>query len=141
MRALDDRGGIAVYCAILTVSLLAIIGVVVDGGGKLRASERADAIAMEAARAGGQAIDPGKAIPGDAVVADPEGARAAAAEYLNKAGVSGSVNVSGDGKTITVRVNTTYSTRFLSVVGVASMGVTGHGKATLIHGVVAPEGA
>jgi Flp pilus assembly protein TadG len=141
MRACDDRGGIAIYCAIITVALLAVIGVLVDGGGKLRATERADAIAMEAARAGGQAIDPGQAIPGNAVVVDPAGARAAATAYLNKAGVTGSVTVSGDGKTLTVRVNTTYATRFLSIVGVGSMQVTGHGKATLIHGVVAPEGA
>ncbi|WP_346342020.1 pilus assembly protein TadG-related protein, partial [Streptomyces sp. SID2563] len=57
MRTYDDRGGIAVYSAIITVALLAVIGITVDGGGKLRATERADAIAMEAARAGGQAID------------------------------------------------------------------------------------
>lgn len=46
-----DRGGIAVFVAICTVVLLAIAGLVLDGGGKLRATERADALALEAARA------------------------------------------------------------------------------------------
>ncbi|WP_406451526.1 hypothetical protein OG782_16165 [Streptomyces sp. NBC_00876] len=140
MRTYDDRGGIAVYSAIITVALLGVIGITVDGGGKLRATERADSIAMEAARAGGQAIDPGQAIPGKAVVVDPAGARAAAFAYLSTAGATGSVDVSADGKTLSVRVNTTYATRFLGIVGISSMDVTGQGHATLIHGVVAPEG-
>lgn len=140
MRTYDDRGGIAVYCAVITVALLAVIGITVDGGGKLRATERADAIAMEAARAGGQAIDPGQAIPGKAVVVEPAAARAAAATYLSAAGARGSAQVSPDGKTVTVRVTGTYSTRFLGVVGISSMSVSGEGHATLIHGVTAPEG-
>ncbi|MFB8207917.1 MULTISPECIES: hypothetical protein [unclassified Streptomyces] len=141
MRTYDDRGGIAVYSAIITVALLAVIGITVDGGGKLRATERADAIAMEAARAGGQAIDPAQAIPGKAVVAQPAAAQAAAAAYLSAAGAHGSATVSADGKRVTVTVTGTYDTRFLTVVGISSMSVHGEGHATLIHGVVAPEGS
>ncbi|CAL9671370.1 hypothetical protein SUDANB15_07420 (plasmid) [Streptomyces sp. enrichment culture] len=138
--AFDDRGGVTVFVAVCVVALLGIIGVAIDGGGKMRATERADYIAGEAARAGGQAIDPAKAISGEAVIVAPQDAVAAAQAYLRSVGATGTVSVSGDGKTLTVHVSDSYDTKFLPVVGIGSMSVTGHGKATLLHGVTAPEG-
>ncbi|MGW1411270.1 pilus assembly protein TadG-related protein [Streptomyces sp. NPDC002403] len=137
---MDDRGGIAVFVAICAIALIGIIGIAVDGGGKMRTVERADYLAGEAARAGGQAIDPAQAVTGQAIVVDPQAAAAAAQAYLHSAGASGSVSVSGNGKTLTVTVNGSYDTRFLSVAGIGSLSVTGHGKATLLNGVTAPEG-
>ena len=137
---LGDRGGVTVFVAVCVIALIGIIGVAVDGGSKMRATERADFIAGEAARAGGQAIDPADAISGKAIVVEPQAAAAAAQSYLRSAGAVGTVSVSGDGKTLTVTVNGTYDTKFLSVVGIGSLPVTGHGKATLLHGVTAPEG-
>jgi Flp pilus assembly protein TadG len=135
----DDRGGIAVFTAIVAVVLLGIIGLVVDGGGKLQATERADAQAMEAARAAGQAIDPSAAITGTAIRVDPQAAQAAAWAYLNKAGVTGRVSISDDRTMLTVTVSETYATKFLPVVGIGSMNVTGTGTATLLHGVNQPQ--
>jgi Flp pilus assembly protein TadG len=137
---LDDAGGVTVFVAVCVIALIGIIGVAVDGGSKMRATERADYIAGEAARAGGQAIDPAQAISGRAIIVDPQAAQAAAQAYLRSAGATGTVSVSGDGKTLTVTVTSTYDTKFLSVVGIGSLSVTGHGKATLLHGVTAPEG-
>ncbi|MFD7444033.1 pilus assembly protein TadG-related protein [Streptomyces sp. NPDC059909] len=137
---LDDRGGVAVFVAVCVVALIGIIGLAVDGGGKLRATERADYIATEAARAGGQAIDPAQAIPGTAIAVGPQAAQAAAQAYLRSAGVAGTVTVSADGKTLTVTTTGSYATKFLPVVGTGSLPVTGHGKAILLHGVTAPEG-
>ncbi|MFF9410391.1 pilus assembly protein TadG-related protein [Streptomyces anandii] len=136
----DDRGGVTVFVAVCVVALIGIIGVAVDGGSKMRATERADYIAGEAARAGGQAIDPADAINGTAITVDPSAAAAAAQAYLSSAGATGTVSVSGDGKTLTVTVTGSYDTKFLSVVGIGSLSVTGHGKATLLHGVTAAEG-
>ncbi|MFF0706342.1 TadE/TadG family type IV pilus assembly protein [Streptomyces tendae] len=135
----DDRGGVTVFVAICVVALIGIIGVAVDGGGKMRATERADHVAGEAARAGGQAIDPTAAISGESIVVKPQDAVAAAQAYLHSVGVPGTVNVSADGKTLTVHTTGTYATKFLPVVGIGSMPVTGHGSATLLHGVTAPE--
>ncbi|RSN14856.1 hypothetical protein DMH25_07580 [Streptomyces sp. WAC 01325] len=137
---LDDRGGVTVFVAVCALALIGIIGIAVDGGSKLRATERADYLAGEAARAGGQAIDPAEAITGRAIVVDPQEAAAAAQAYLQSAGASGTVTVSGDGKTLSVVVTGSYDTTFLSAVGIGSLSVTGHGKATLLHGVTAPEG-
>ncbi|MFI1400947.1 pilus assembly protein TadG-related protein [Streptomyces sp. NPDC020681] len=140
LRQAPDRGGISVFAAIVTVPLLALGGLlVVDGTGKLRATERADALAVEAARAGAQAIDPSKAIAGDAVVADPIAATAAAQSYLDRAGVSGAISFSGDGTHLQVTVTDAYDTKFLTLVGVSQMAVTGHGQAVLLHGITVPE--
>ncbi|MEU6631685.1 hypothetical protein ABZ905_25870 [Streptomyces parvus] len=137
MRA--DDGGVVVFVAICTVALLGLIGIILEGGGKMRATERADAVAMEAARAGGQALDPAGAVTGTRVRADPAAATAAAYAYLSSAGVSGQVSASADGRKLTVTVNDTYVTKILPVVGIGSMSVTGHGTATLLHGVTQPE--
>ena len=138
-RRLDDRGGVTVFVAGCVIALIGIIGFAVDGGSKMRATERADYIAGEAARAGGQAIDPADAISGRAIVVDPQAAAAAAQAYLRSVGATGTVSVSGDGKTLTVTVTGSYDTKFLSVVGIGSLSVTGHGKAILLHGVTAPD--
>ncbi|MFF8264305.1 pilus assembly protein TadG-related protein [Streptomyces virginiae] len=138
-RLHGDEGGVAVYTAVCTIALLGIIGLAIDGGGKLRATERADAVAMEAARAAGQAIDPGAAVTGEGIRVDPEAAQAAAHAYLSRAGARGSVGLSADGSQLTVTVNGTYATKFLSVVGIGSMSVSGHGSARLLHGVTQPE--
>jgi len=138
---LDDRGGVTVFVAVCVVALIGIIGISIDGGSKMRATERADYIAGEAARAGGQAIDPAQAITGTAIVVDPQDAQAAAQAYLRSAGASGTVRVSRDGKTLSVTVTDSYATKFLPVVGIGSLAVTGHGEATLLHGVTAPEGS
>ncbi len=128
------------FVAVCVVALIGIIGLAIDGGSKMRATERADYIAGEAARAGGQAIDPAKAISGQAIVADPQDAQASAQAYLRSAGATGTVSVSGDGKTLTVTVTGSYDTKFLSVVGIGHLAVAGRGTATLLHGVTAPEG-
>lgn len=123
-RERDDRGGVTVFVAVCVMALLGIIGVAVDGGSKMRATERADYIAGEAARAGGQAVDPAEAISGTAVVVDPQAAQAAAQAYLRSAGATGTVSVSGDGKTVSVTVSSSYDTKFLSLVGIGSLSVT-----------------
>ncbi|MBT2611447.1 hypothetical protein J7I97_25110 [Streptomyces sp. ISL-87] len=134
-----DEGGIAIYTAIVTVALLGIIGLAIDGGGKLRATERADAVAMEAARAAGQAIDPADAVTGSGVRVDPEAAQAAAQAYLARAGTQGTATLSDDRTQLTVTVQDAYATKFLAIVGIGSMSVTGHGNARLLHGVTQPQ--
>ncbi|MGW3667453.1 pilus assembly protein TadG-related protein [Streptomyces sp. NPDC005141] len=135
-----DRGGVTVFVAVCVLALIGIIGVAVDGGAKMAATERADYVAGEAARAGGQAIDPAQAVTGRAIVVDPQDAMAAAQAYLASVGATGTVSVSGDGKSVTVTVNGSSDTAFLSAVGIGSLPVTGHATATLLHGVTAPEG-
>src|SRR4051812_33942777 len=66
-RGLFDRdaGRIGLFYAIVLPGLLAMIGLAGDGAGYIRTTQRADNIAAEAARAGGQAIRLPDAINGD----------------------------------------------------------------------------
>lgn len=136
----DDRGSLSMWWLLMVIPMFIMLGLSFDLGGKLREVERADAIAAEAARAGGQAIDPAKAIAGTAVVLDPAAAQRAAYQYLNAAGVRGTVTTSGDGKTINVHVTIQHKTIFLQVIGQSSLPVDGHASAELLHGIGAPEG-
>ncbi|MGI5350231.1 Tad domain-containing protein [Streptomyces sp. CA-250714] len=109
---MGDRGGLELLYAGMALVGFLIIGLVVDGGGALDAKSHADYVAQEAARAGAQEIDASQAIPGDAIVVDPEAARQAATSYLDAQGVSGSVRVGDDGQTLTVHVTETYDAVF-----------------------------
>ena len=125
-----ERGALGVFLAVLVPSLLLIIGLAVDGGAKVAATQRANAIADEAARAGGQALDVSAALAGDVRV-DPGAAVAAAQNYLGRNGVQGAVTVV-DGDTLTVTTTITEPTAFLGLIGIQTMTVEGSGTADLI---------
>ncbi|MCU0294599.1 MAG: hypothetical protein MUD05_00940, partial [Candidatus Nanopelagicales bacterium] len=95
------------FLVISVVGLLALVGLVVDGGAKVRAVQRADTLAAEAGRAGGQAINVPAAITGDAPTVDARAAVAAAQDYLIRNGVNGTVNVTDAGRTLIVTVTST----------------------------------
>ena len=66
-----QRGSVTVFFAVAAIGLFAMVGLVVDGGTKVKAIQRADRVAAEAARAAGQAIDVPTAIVGDVPVVRP----------------------------------------------------------------------
>lgn len=131
-RVARDDGRISLLVAVLTFAVLAMIGLSVDGGGKLRALQRADRLAVEAARAAGQAILAPQAIQGGAKVVDPPAAVAAAQHYLAAAGVAGTVAVSEDGRQITVTVTIVYHAVFLGLIGIDTLSATRHATAVLV---------
>jgi len=112
--------------------VIAIIALSVDGGGQIRERMRAQALAAEAARAGGQMIDIADALAGDPTVLDEGRARAAALAYLADAagqpGHPGSLTYSDETVTflpgdhvIQVSVTIRYSTLLLSALPIASV--------------------
>ncbi|MCO1595709.1 hypothetical protein M8C17_11090 [Micromonospora sp. RHAY321] len=112
--------------------VLAIVGLSFDGAGQLRSLQRADNLAAEAARAGGQAIDRATAIEGGPKRIDQPQARVAVADYLTSAGTSGhdvSFPVVGDETMIRVRVTITYRRSMLGLFGFTDT-VTVTGEAT-----------
>ena len=128
----SDRGSISLFAVVVTVGLIVVIGLVVDGGGKIHAQQRAQTAAREAARAGGQAIVAGTAIRGQGAVVDTSAARTAAQNYLTAAGVAGTVSIQG-GNTVVVRTSETYQPTFLSIVGVGTQAVTGSAEAQIMR--------
>ncbi|MFJ8746791.1 pilus assembly protein TadG-related protein [Embleya sp. NPDC127516] len=135
-----DEGSISLLFAGVAIAVLLLIGLVVDGGGRLRAVQRADSLAAEAARAAAQAIDPAAAIQDGAVHMSPDpGVPAATARaYLARAGASGTVSVGADRVTLTVTVTVPFKPVFSGMLTDGSVSATA--RVTLVHGVIAPEG-
>ena len=130
----DDRGSISPFFVVAAVGLMLAVGLVVDGGGKIRALQRADAVAAEAARAGGQAVAAAPALRGQSPQVQAGPARAAAQAYLAAAQVPGSVTISG-GTQLQVDTTTTYQPLFLSMIGVGPLSTRGHAEVRLVRGL------
>jgi Flp pilus assembly protein TadG len=126
-----DRGSMSVFMAMSALAILMVMGLLVDGGGALNASNRATSLAQEAARTAGEQLDPAQAIEGTAITIDPEAARAAALNYLANANVQGDVQITDGGQTLTVTVRDTYATHFASLFGVGTIRVDGTATAHL----------
>jgi hypothetical protein len=127
-----EHGRVSIFLAVAMTGVLAIVGLSFDGAGQLRTLQRADNLAAEAARAGGQAIDRATAIEGGPKRIDQPQARAAVNNYLAAAGTSGhSVSfpqVAGE-TLVQVRVEITYRRSMLGLFGFADT-VTVTGEAT-----------
>lgn len=135
-RTRSDDGSVTLFCCIAGVGLLIAVGLVVDGGAKVRALHRADRLAAEAGRAGGQSINIRAAITGDAPMVDANAAIRAARAYLLAEGVSGTTSVVDGGRSLVVDVTSTTPTLFLGLMGVSSFTVHGTATVTLVRGVV-----
>jgi Flp pilus assembly protein TadG len=137
-----ERGSLTLMLAVMFVSLVALAGIVIDGGAKLTAAENATSIAQEAARAGAGMVNQQTAYSSGSFVVDIGQAEAAANQYLataSTAGVTGSSGpVPGQPNTIEVTVTITRPTKVLSILGITSMTVTGHATANLESGVTGP---
>ena len=90
-----DRGSITAYLLIMTVALVLLAGLVLDGGAALTAHGTAADTAQQAARAGADALDDTslRATTPAGLVTNPAAARAAAAAVLGAADVTGEVTV------------------------------------------------
>jgi len=127
-----DDGAFSPLIAVVAISIFAMIGLSVDGGGAMQAREHADNVAAEAARAGGQAIDLGQAVGGTADVVNPDAAVAAAKEYLKAEGLRGRVTISPDQRRITVVIKIVYKPVMLGLVSVKPWTETGQATAVLV---------
>lgn len=126
-----DDGSMSLFFALVSVAILMVMGLLVDGGGALNATNRATSLAQDAARTAGQQIDPAQAIEGTAITIDPEAARGAAQDYLAAEDVQGNVQITDNGQTMTVTVHDTYTTYFAQLIGTSTITVTGTATAHL----------
>lgn len=130
-----DRGSASAFVAVAVLALLLMAGLVVDGGSKVRAIQRADRLAGEAGRAAGQQVDIAEAIAGRRPRVAPDAAVEAARRYLAHAGVEGVVTVSEDRREVSIDVTTSVPTVFLGLVGVQALEGRGHAVVELVPGV------
>jgi Flp pilus assembly protein TadG len=132
-----DTGSLTLLLAFLMVALLALAGLVIDGGRKLNQSANAYAIAQEAARAGAGMVDRSAAYRSGTFGVNGAQALAAARAYLASAGYNGSVSSDG-AQQIRVTVTVRGRTLMLSLIGIDTMTSTGSAVASLVTGVTGP---
>lgn len=128
-----ERGSVSLFLVVAVLALFVAVGLVVDGGQKLRATQRADDAAAEAARAAAQSVQPGLTVRGQAPQVNSTAAVSAAQAYLAAAGVTGAVTVSGD--RVQVTTSSSFTPTFLSLIGLGTQTVTGQADARLARGV------
>jgi len=128
-----DRGAATITTAIMASAWVVMLAFVVVGGGRIRALQRADNIASEAARAAGSAIDPARAVPGEDQIVVPVDAQQAAMDYMDKVGATGTVTVDPDGRNLSIVVTITYANPTgMAFFGGATWNATGEAKVTLL---------
>jgi Flp pilus assembly protein TadG len=136
-RVRDERGQVTAFVVVIMVALLALGGLVIDGGNALAAKRRAIDEADGAARAGAEIL----AVPGyrttGSLAPDPSAARQAALDYLARTGHTGQVTIQGDQVVVTVTID--QPTTLLGIVGIRDLTLTGNGQAHLVHGVTGQE--
>lgn len=114
------------WAVIIATSFMLVVGLVVDGGAKLRAGQKADQVAREAARSAAQAVT-GDPILGNPGLVDNARARNAAENYLKTAGVPGDVVIVNGEAQVTTYVS--FQPVFLSAVGIGQITVKGYASA------------
>ena len=122
----EERGQVTAFVVILCVALLAVAGLVLDGGYALAARVRASDEAVGAARAGAKVLAVQAAGPVGAA-SGSEAAVNAANYFLARAGRLGTVRVDAERIVVTVRFD--HPTTLLRVLGIERLSITGRGEA------------
>ena len=133
-----ERGSVSIWLATTGFAMIVLVGLAVDLGGQVHAQQRARDLAAQAARTGGQQLQPGPAMRGETATADTARAVRAARTYLAAADVTGTVKVTG-GDTLTVTTTDTYATTFLGIIGITTLTVTGNAQARITRSVEGVE--
>lgn len=128
-----DRGSVTIWLALASFAMIVLVGLAVDLSGQVYAQQRAQDVARQAARVAGQQVDPSQAVHGTTAQADTVQAVAAARVYLTSAGVEGSVTVSDGGTSVRVTTTATYQTKFLSIIGIQTLQVSGSSDAQIVR--------
>ena len=128
----DERGSISVWFATAALAMIILVGMAVDLGGKVHTQQQTRSAAAQAARTGAQEVQGSTAVRGGDLRVDINAAKAAALDYLHAAGVEGNARVV-NGDTLIVTTTDTYTSRFLGIIGLDTMQVTGEASARLIR--------
>ena len=131
-RTRDERGSISVWFATASFAMIILVGMAVDLGGKVHTQQKARSAAAQAARTGAQEVQGSTAVRGEDLRVDINAAKAAAMDYLHAAGLEGNARVV-DGDTLIVTTTDTYTSKFLGIIGLDNMQVTGEASARLIR--------
>lgn len=131
-RLRDERGSLSTYFVSAVFATIPLVGLVVDGGGQVRAMQQANDVAAETARYAGQSINKGCAIWGAEITVPQHQAQTAAEEFVATHTTDVTltdVRVTEGGHTVTVEATRTWEPIFLGILGVGPREVEGTGSA------------
>ncbi|MCL2466970.1 MAG: pilus assembly protein TadG-related protein [Micrococcales bacterium] len=135
MRRLDDGGGAELFVLVSVMAMLVALGLVVDGGGYMRAKDDAVWCAQQAARAAAERIDLEQVQEtGSTPVLVGSVADATAQQVAGGAGMAGVSALNADGS-VTVTCSTEYAPVVLAVAGARSWTVTEQATARPARGI------
>jgi len=116
------------------MAMIILAGLAVDLGGQVLTRQNVANVAAQAARAGGQQLQASRAIRGEGVRIDNTRAAAAARAYLAASDVTGTVQLRG-GTAVAVHTAATYHTKFLGIIGIDRLPVTGSAESRIVRAV------
>jgi len=128
----DDAGSIAAFVVLVMVGLLALLGLVVDGGTALTSRQSAEVEAEQAARAGAGALSV-DALRTGIIQIDGPAAVTAAQQFMTESGHPGTAAVVGGVVTATVRYQ--VPTAILGLIGINHFSVSAQAAAVNVGGV------
>jgi Flp pilus assembly protein TadG len=134
-RRRGESGQTIAFVVGITLALLLLIGLTVDGGRILSARERALDEAQEAARVGAQQLDQAALHARGVVIVNQTDASRAVQVYLQATGDTGSVSVQGTD--VQVSVQHSLGMDILSLVGIGTVTISETGIAHAARGTVA----
>ena len=132
-----DSGQVTAFALFMIITILAVCGLVLDGGLALSQKVRALDLAQAAARAGAQKLNLYEYRTSGVAELDPPTAAAAARAWLASAGVDGTASATAT--TVTVTVRRSSRTQLLQLVGVRQLAVSATASATAVQGVNGPN--
>ncbi len=134
----DECGTATVFVVGLALILLALAGLVVDGGLAINARERVADDVEQASRAGAERVDVLALRQSGVVRLDPVAARLAAAQFLAARGYSAAdVTVTTDAAGVHTRAQRQVSTAVLSLIFINSFTVSAQARARPASGITA----
>ena len=128
-----ERGSVTVFTVIMTITLIFVAGLVVDGGQILNAKREAANVAESAARAGAQEVDEDAVRAGAPTRLDDRRAIARAASSLASNGHQGTARPNWN--TVLVNVPPRQPMLILGIGGLGSVTVHGTGSASPIRSI------
>jgi Flp pilus assembly protein TadG len=129
----DDAGSISLFFVVMTLAFLALIGLVVDGGGRLDAAERADDLAAQAGRQAAQSVRGSSIVGGQDGGIDIAKAQAVAQQVLHSGGGQGQVRII-DPTHLEVNTTVSYAPVVLGIIGIGPQTLHGHAVVNLQTG-------
>jgi Flp pilus assembly protein TadG len=124
-RVHDERGAVvSVWTAVIATTMVLVLAIAVDLSGLVRAKQSAADAAAQAGRQAGQQLSTGTLFDTGRLEVRTRQAKAAAIDYLEAIGMTGTATVEDD-TTLIVTAHAQYQPLFLSSIGIGPIEVAG----------------